>query len=281
MTNDRATFDAARARHQTGALEVVPRAIYVLGGVIPADGGVSWIPEGATGYQPANTYLVLGGDAPLIVDPGLPYVEPGLLSGLEEVLDAGIPVEVFLSRAQLECIGNIGAIAARHPVTRVYTGGVRNPFDAFHTGTMRDRRSAGLNVRRAPEGSELEIIHATLRLLNTYWGYHAPTGTLFTSDSFTHGLMQSIDAERVLHHESDDDTSPEQVSAHLLATFPWLAGAATGPIARSVTEVFSGRDVRVVAPAFGRVLVGRDVVERHASLLIDALNSAAELEVVA
>jgi hypothetical protein len=252
-------------------VELVPELVFAIGGVLPLDERISWAPKGASGYQPAGTYLVLADEMPLVIDPGLAWVEDEVVRGLSSLVPAGTTIDVFLTRSQLECVGNLGAVAARYPIRRIYTGGVRNPFDAFDASPSIDQRSAGVAVQRSPEDVHLEIIHASLRLLNTYWAYDARTKVLFTSDAFTHTTVGSPDAHPVLDDQAADTTTSGQVIAFMLPAFPWLEGAVTAPIAQHLRAIFDEHDVETVAPVRGCVLQGRDVVMRHVDLLAEAL----------
>ena len=93
---------------------------------------MSWVPPNARGFQPHSTYLIDDGDGPpVIVDPGLSYLERPVVSSLQRLLADDAKPVVFLTRAQLDSIGNLGALAETFPIEDVFTGGNHNPFDSF------------------------------------------------------------------------------------------------------------------------------------------------------
>lgn len=250
---------------------ITPDHLVALGGDYPLDGRVSWAPEVPGARQPTNTYLLLGEGTPLLVDPGLPSIAGDVTAGLAEFLEPGSAVEVYLSRAQFDCMGNLGAVAARWEVSRIYTGGQLNPFDAFEVAPLADSRSDGSNVVRSPDVSRLEIIHTPLRLLNTFWAYDEATATIFTSDSFTHCVSRAEDESPVLVDGDEDRTTAAEVRDHLIATFPWLDPAVTWPIVANLEALFAERPVARIAPGRGKVIDGEATVERHVEMVLDAL----------
>jgi flavorubredoxin len=255
-------------------VELFADKLYAVGANVPLEGKASWAPVDATGYQPANCYLLLAEEPEnelLIIDPGMAYVEEAVVSGLKTLLPENATPRVFITRAQFDCVGNLGAIAGVFPVQNLYTGGYENPFDSFETVTSVDKRTSSMVLFRAPSESRLEVINTTLRMLATFWGYDAGTKALFTSDSFTHAVVKNAHAAPVLNSHDADDTTPERVRAHLHATFWWLKYAELQPIIDDLRALFDRLDVEIIAPGRGRILRGRDVVDRHVELLIDAL----------
>ncbi len=121
----------------------------------------------------------------------------------------------------------------------------------------------------------LEIFHATLRLLPTSWLYDARTRTLFTSDLFSGVIRPGPEGPWVIT-AADDTTTIEEMARHLLETrYWWLAGARVEPIRAAVAETFARLDVETIAPDYGCVLHGREVVARHAGMLDEILAQAA------
>ena len=114
-------------------------------------------------------------------------------------------------------------------------------------------------------------MEAVLRLPPTVWLYDASTRALFTSDAFTHVRRPSEDGPWIVDADGDT-TTMQDVSDHLArGRFWWLQGADVAPLRRALAAVFERLDVEVVAPSYGCVLRGRDVVRRHHELLQGAL----------
>lgn len=266
--------------------EIEPERLYAFGDSVELDGRGSWMPPEAHGRQPMHCYVMVEGQHALIVDPGPAIISKAVVAGVHAVVPAGAKPPVFLTRYQLDGIGNLAAIAAKIPLGTIYSGGVSNPFDSFDQVTSADGAEEAmiLNVARIPAGGsvligagrELRIVTPMLRILTTFWAFDDGTGTLFTSDSFTHVLTTAADERPVLDDGAADATTVREVRAHLLAAFDWLRHADVAPIVENVCAAFDKYEVVRIAPARGCVIEGRDLVERHRDLLIDVLNEIEE-----
>ena len=73
--------------------------------------------------------------------------------------------------------------------------------------------------------------------------------------------------------EADNDpTSPQHVRSFMLNTrYWWLEGAPTDSIRRGIGNVFDSYDVETIAPGYGCMLHGRQVVARHYRMLDEIL----------
>lgn len=260
----------------------------VLGGLIPLDGRVSWVPSQATGYQPSNCYLITDSDSALLVDSGLAVHEDEVVGDLVRELGEGSALSLFFTRGEMDCVSNLAPIAGHFEIEGLYTGGATNPFDAFDDVNMmrfRGRRQqidqkgpGGDSVARTPTiqvipGRPLEIESPLLRLLPTFWGWDARSGTVFTSDTFTHGTQRTREDARVIDSSARDETDAATVAGHLFAKYEWLAypNATTAPIREWLAAKFADLDPEIIAPTRGAVLKGRDVVRRHLGLMLKAL----------
>lgn len=268
-----------RADLVSAATEVIPGRLYVVGGTVPLDGQVTWAPADGS-LQPVNAYLLRAEHDALLVDAGVALHADQIRAQLEGILPAGSRLSIFLTRAEYDCFGGLAAVSAAYDVQRIYTGGTQNPFDAFEEVTgFTDRWDDRLQLGRQPVGHTqnldtsggLEVITPALRVLATFWGYHAKTRTLFTSDVFGHTSLPSPDASRVIEDGTPDGTTVESVREHLLTRFFWLADANTRTICENLRSIFDEREIEVIAPGHGRVLRGRDTVARHHDLLQEAL----------
>lgn len=262
----------------------------VLGGVIPLDGRVSWVPQGATGFQPSNSYVLTEGTQRLMIDSGLAVHSKMILDDLAELIGEGGGISIFFTRSEMDCVSNLEPIAGRFDIERLFTGGVINPFDAFDDLSrlaLRGRRhqidakrtDEGDSMARAAEievapGRILEIESPLLRLLPTFWGWDAVTGTLFTSDTFTHGVMERPDGPRIIDSTMEDTTTAEQVAGHLYAKYEWIPRSTCEPLREWLQDKFDTLDPEVIAPSRGCVLRGRDVVRRHLDYMLAALTPA-------
>jgi hypothetical protein len=260
--------------------------LHVIGGLIPLDRRVSWVPAESRGFQPSNCYLLVEPDGRLLVDTGLAVHEQLVVDGLAPFLADGVPLTMLFTRGEMDCVSNLGAIAARFEIAQLYTGGATNPFDAFdEVNAMRyrarrqqlDKKGAGgVSMARTPvitltPRRQVSVESPQLRLLPTFWGWDPVSGALFTSDTFTHGTMVDASSPRVIDHTGDDATTAAAVAAHLYAKYWWLPRATLEPLREWLAEKFAALDPEIVAPTRGCVLRGRAVVRRHLGYMLDAL----------
>ncbi|GAA2921661.1 hypothetical protein GCM10017596_27850 [Microbacterium keratanolyticum] len=259
----------------------------VLGGAYELSDNVSWVPRGSTGYQASNCYLLSEGDAHLLIDSGMAVHGTTVLDDLATLIGEGGGVSMFFTRPEMDCVSNLEPIARRFDILRLFTGGVINPFDAFDDVSriaLRGRRQQidgtrtvegdalerAMSIEVAP-GRILDVQSPLLRLLPTFWGWDARTGTLFTSDTFTHGVLATPESYRFIDDTVEDDTTVEQVAAHLFAKYEWLPRATKYPLRDWLASTFEGYEPEAIAPSRGSVIRGRDAVRRHLDLMLAAL----------
>lgn len=271
-------------------LELAPGRLHRIGGAIPLDGRVSWYPAGLRGVTPSSCYLFTAGDAALVLDPGLSVHRALVLRRLRELLPAGVRLSVAVSRPELECLSNVGAVVDAFPVERVYG---RLPmhqyigFDARYPALPEEADTTWdvgalewpvlpvggvLEVDPlAPGALELEVILAPLWLVSGTWVHDAGSGVLLTGDAFTWVVRRDAGEPVAVCEGDPDPTTVDDVHANLLARFEWLRHADIPRIRAGVAEALGSRAPEVIAPAAGCLLVGRSVVERHVELLDAAL----------
>jgi hypothetical protein len=267
--------------------ESLGEGLHVLGGAIPSDGRASWTAVRPGEFQPINCYLLQAGETNLLIDTGVAAHEEAVVRQLGRLVPNGGHLSVYLTRAELECFSNLGAIAERYVVEQLLTGGVLNPFDAFDgvgaqqyyrnrvqfdEGEQRGRPVIRLRAVDLP-GRPLEVVAAKLRLLPAFWLSDPASGVLFTSDSFGHCTVCAPAASRLLTERDLDDTSFETVASQLLTKFEWLRWGRTEAIAADLEATFARLQPGIVAPTHGRVLVGRRVVDRHLALVLEVLEA--------
>ena len=284
MTVDSGVIDAAGLRHGAAPIELVAGKLYLLGASVALDGRISWVPAEVRGWQPINTYVLLEGTSVLVVDPGVYAHRTIIREQLALLVEPGRKLSIFLTRPEPDVTGNIGELASCYPVERLYAGGGPNPFDAFESTMLMDPASRGnrIQMERMLPGFQMplglggergvEMLRPTIRLLSTFWGHDAATGTLFTSDSFGHTVQASADDERVLRHGAPSQSDTASVKAHLLAKFGWLAHAKTRSILNNLDEMRGSRVIERIAPSHGLVIEGPEMVKRH----LDAVRTVLE-----
>jgi len=247
---------------------------------VPLDGRVTAVPADGAGESAFNTYLLTEGDDALLVDTGFPAYEQAMVSQLRPLVREGRRLSVFpLRLGEFDSSSNALAIASAFRVEKVYgiqDNGLRwisfgRPLPAGldyekigQTGTIRLGR---------PPTRTVTVLAPLLRLLQTHWLFDEATGTLFTSDSFGYAKRAVAGAGPwVLRPGDADATTVAHVRRWMLSMrYWWLSGARTDALRADLAEIFERFAVRRIAPAYGCVLEGAEVVARHVDLVDRAL----------
>jgi glyoxylase-like metal-dependent hydrolase (beta-lactamase superfamily II) len=290
-TSDRAS-PPDRITAKTEVIELAEGRLYAFMSTYELDGRVSTHPSYARGFASMNSYLLVEGDECLLIDAGLSVHQTSIIAQLASIIDPFTPLSIWPLRiGEYSAVGNVNPIAERFNVVKLYAAvpdptrwiacGRRakppgssadpvldslqteliGPGDTVFIGTHQDRR--------------LEVLRAPLRPLSTHWVYDCDTATLFTSDTFTHAWRETPEGPWQITCQQDDPTDELGVWDYLAhARFWWLPGARTDALQDELAAVFSRHDVATLAPAFGCVLRGRQVVKRHWGMLADILAAA-------
>lgn len=262
----------------TGVLRLVPDRLYALGRCIENDGRISWLQPGAGGYEPLNVYLLTEGRRGLVIDSQIAVIGDTIETQARQFdLDH---VTMLLSRCvEFDSVGNAERLLDALPVRVLY--GHYPPQEWVYirrdppaTLPYQPRMMAKYETITLGPGREVAVLPAPLRLLACAWLHDPATGTLFTSDAFSH--TRAKDPSQRIVTEDDDDTTLEDVLGHLACKYDWLETANTGHPRRLLDQVFADYDVERIAPISGCILSGRAVVERHREMLDEALRLLGE-----
>ncbi len=276
-----------KAMEADGIIQLAP-GLYALGGAIRIDGRISWHPPGAKGYQATRCYLLQDQDALMLIDPGLRIQENLVLSQLDDFLEPGGKISVFLTRSEPDCFGCLEKINARYKLEKVITGGGHNPFDGFNDIGGAGSGSRGDVVPVAREGKvapipfgkdrQIHVLHAPLRLNSTFWLYETGTKSLFSSDTFAHAIGDTLDD--ALGLETKSDFTVQQVREHLLAKFWWMTTANTRSLMKGLRDIFETHPIERICPSHGRPIVGPAAVQKAYDLMQEALALSLEPEAI-
>ena len=271
-------------RFAGGIAALAEGKLYALQNPFALDGRVSAYPGSARGYSVANSYLLTESDAALLIDTGFGKDEPTIRGQIETLIPAALPLSMFPLRLnEFMSINNVEAFAAHFNVEQCYTSNV----DAalwFDFGAKADGRSILESMRvtavtRADTieigktGRPIDVVQAPIRLIATRWLYDRATRTLFSSDLFTHVRRDHAHGPWVVTDEADSTTERELRSFMLNTRYWWLEGAPTDQIRRGIADVFDKFDVETIAPGYGCILRGREVVTRHYRMLDEFLKA--------
>ena len=275
-----------------GIMKIAEGKLYALQNPFALDGRVSSYPGSARGYSVANSYLLMQSDAAMLIDTGFGKDEPVIRGQIESLIAPGLPLSLFPLRLnEFMSINNVATLAGIFNVETCYTSDV----DAalwFDLGARTDGRdvlesmkvtavSRADTIQLGTEARVIDVMQAPIRLIPTRWLYDGATRTLFSSDMFTHVWRDTQKGPWIVTEADDSSTSLRDMRSFLLNTrYWWLEGAATDSIRRGISEVFDKYDVETIAPGYGCILHGRDVVLRHYQLLDESLKTCDKSVVV-
>ncbi|TVR07559.1 MAG: hypothetical protein EA385_12405 [Salinarimonadaceae bacterium] len=231
--------------------------------LVEIDGRVSWVPAGATGYEPYNTYLIESDEALLVVDPGMPAHWKSVHAAISDQL-RGRRLVVFNTRSELECIANLGRLLDSFDTVQTVTSCPLNPFDLVHRrepGRMHPPSAyVGFRETLADFGfPHLHSFRPVIKMLGTSWLYDARGKVLFSTDCFGGDYLSGPD-DALVRDTLKGAPPPERLRAAMLAKFDWLEQADM-PIMRKLWDgFFDDLDIHVLAPTHGRIQSGADVV---------------------
>jgi len=276
----------ARAENRAagGIAALAHGKLYALQHPYALDGRVSSYPASARGFSVANCYLLTQGDAAMLIDTGFGKDEPAIRGEIESLIAPGLPLSLFPLRLnEFMSINNVETFAGHFNVETCYTSNV----DAalwFDFGAKADGRdilqsmkvtavTRADTIELGNNGRPIDVMQAPIRLIATRWLYDRATRTLFSSDLFTHVWRARADGPWVVT-DADDTTTERELRSFMLNTrYWWLEGAPTDSIRRGIAEVFEQHDVETIAPGYGCILSGREVVARHVRMLDEILKS--------
>jgi hypothetical protein len=261
-------------------------SLYALQNVIELDGRVSSYPANASGYSVSNCYLIKHGDRALLLDSGYSVHRKEILAQLETLLEPDTSLSLFPLRLnEYMSVCNVESIAERFNVEQCYAsnpdaarwvdfGGLSDSGgqSGYSLKTRLVGRAETLFVGRE-EQRPLDAFQAPIRLIGTRWMYDRMTRTLFTSDSFSHEWSQSRDGPWTTT-ASDSTTTAAHMRSFLLNTrYWWLEGGSTSSLRSKLAGVFEKYEIENIAPGYGRILCGKEIVARQYQLLDDVLRS--------
>jgi flavorubredoxin len=281
------TQDTRETRSFTGGIAALTEGkLYALQNQFALDGRVSSYPASARGFSVANSYMLTQDDAALLIDTGFGKDEPVIRGQIESLIAPGLPLSMFPLRLnEFMSINNVESFAGHFNVEQCYTSNI----DAalwFDFGAKTEGRDIleSMNVvavTRADtievgkHGRPVDVMQAPIRLIATRWLYDRATKTLFSSDLFTHVWRDVASGPWIVTEADSDATSDRDLRSFMLNTrYWWLEGAPTDSIRRGIGNVFDKYDIETVAPGYGCILRGRNVVKRHYQMLDEFLKAS-------
>jgi flavorubredoxin len=264
--------------------------LYALQNPFALDGRVSSYPASARGYSVANSYLLLQSDAAMLIDTGFGKDEPVIRAQIESLIAPGLPLSLFPLRLnEFMSINNVETFAGHFNVETCYTSNVDAAlwFDFGAKAEGRDILESmkvtavtrADTIQLGKKDRAIDVMQAPIRLIATRWLYDRATRTLFSSDMFTHVWRDTQKGPWIVQETDEDSadndpTSLRDMRSFLLNTrYWWLEGAPTDSIRRGIGDVFDKYDIETIAPGYGCILRGRNVVARHYRMLDEILKA--------
>jgi flavorubredoxin len=268
-----------------GVTSLADNQLYALQNPFVLDGRVSSYPASARGFSVANCYLLTQPDAAVLIDTGFGKDEPAIRAQIESLIAPGLPLSMFPLRLnEFMSINNVESFAAHFNVETCYTSNIDAAlwFDFGAKAEGRDilksmkvtavTRSDTIQLGKS--GRAIDVMQAPIRLIATRWLYDRVTRTLFSSDMFTHVWRDTPTAAWIVSETDNDPTSMRDIRSFMLNTrYWWLEGAPTDSIRRGIGNVFDKYDIETIAPGYGCILRGRNLVTRHYRMLDEFLKS--------
>jgi hypothetical protein len=268
-----------------GIATLADGTLYALQNPFALDGRVSAYPASARGFSVANSYLLREPDAAMLIDTGFGKDEPVIRAQIESLIAPGLPLSMFPLRLnEFMSINNVESFAGHFNVETCYTSNIDAAlwFDFGAKAEGRDilKSMKVTAVTRADTialgkgGRMIDVMQAPIRLIATRWLYDRATRTLFASDMFTHTWRDAATGPWIVDETDNDATSLADVRSFMLNTrYWWLEGAPTDSIRRGIAAVFDKYDIECIAPGYGCILRGRNVVARHYKMLDEFLKA--------
>src|SRR6202140_1173197 len=268
-----------------GIASLADDRLYALQNPFALDGRVSSYPASARGFAVANSYLLTQPDAAMLIDTGFGKDEPVIRAQIEALIAPGLPLSMFPLRLnEFMSINNVESFAGYFNIETCYTSNIDAAlwFDFGAKAEGRDilksmkvtavTRADTIELGKA--GRAIDVMQAPIRLIATRWLYDRATRTLFSSDMFTHVWRDTATGPWIVDESDNDPTSPRDVRSFMLNTrYWWLEGAPTDTIRRGIGNVFDTYDIETIAPGYGCILRGRNVVARHYQMLDEFLKA--------
>jgi len=112
---------------------------------------------------------------------------------------------------------------------------------------------------------------APIRLINTSWIYDKSTKILYSSDMFNYGIAETNSEEWIIN-SIDNEISSSFIKSFLLNTrYWWLEGAKTRLLRENIKKVFNSYDIETIAPGYGKIFQGKDLVMKQFNFLDEIL----------
>ncbi len=275
------------------AIELLKGELFLLGDAEQIDDRLSWYPADYYGqYVFYNSYLLRSGRECLLVESGVVPHHPTMRRQLRGLLAEGDSLNrIAVTRNEPECVCNIPNLVNEFNIEAVHSLPLMSSLQ-FLRG--RDLRAASFDVRAAelqllefgvrcipaeggkgiPIGGKarLQVFETPLRVLPTNWFYDRQTRTLFCSDTFCGETSETRDIRTSTDVVSECEMTA-RLSRDLTRKFDWLVRSDLSGVIGDLERYFGERQIDILAPTRGNVIVGPRAVEVRLRALIRVLKN--------
>lgn len=292
LRTPRQSVEEPQVAARNGGIEHVgDRGLVALCNPYRLDGRVSTHPVATRGWAPMNVYVLREGDDMMVIDSGFAVHREAVLDQLGALGAENAELSLLpFHYGELNSNCNFGAIAERFGAARVLGNFFGPPHEwlDFRPGSPGVAELAKAQVEPFPTTGTIDVAHESGRQLATFippvwllpysWAYDAATRTLFTADMFAWAYRATSEGPWIVDETSDETTTDDVWKALCTNLYWWLPGARTGTMRQALAATFEQLAVETIAPVYGCVLHGREVVDRHVRMLDEVLERAAEAE---
>ena len=266
--------------HYQNITELSDGKIFALQNTFPLDGRISAYPSSSVGYSSSNCFLLYEKNGALLLDTGYSSHESSILQQLSSILEPNTPLSIFPLRInEFMSVGNAMAIAREFNVVECYSQVPDMDWWLdFESTAAKKAKFIPTTVLKFPAkikiGSNKRVVDAfsaPIQLIATRWVYDETTKTLFTSDTFTQYSQEKPEGPWIMKENNKSNNYDFTKSFLLNSRYWWLEGANTSPLRRDINEIFKKFEVDTIAPGYGSIINGKDLVNDEFSTLIQIL----------
>lgn len=238
--------------------------VAALSDFVALDGRISWVPPHRRGVEPHNKFLISNAEHVLLLDTGVAAHEQSLLKSLAPLVKDR-KLTILVTRNELDCLGNLGALVDRYPDAQVISTNQLPVIGLVHLKKAERERIAVDRVRHGDTLTRfgfpnLRIIAPAIRVLGTGWVVDDLSRTLFPSDFFAADLLEGR-RETVLRTQPEGFPTKDQLKEVIESKFDWIVRADRSLVMARWQKVFSDLRLDGIAPSHGRITLGAAMVE--------------------
>jgi flavorubredoxin len=198
-----------------------------------------------------SQFLIVGDEASLLVEAGLPNDHRVILEQLDSLLEGKPELRtIWPTHQETPHAGGIGRLLSRYPNATV-RGNVQDyhlffPEFAARFTPMEPGEEIDLG------GTRFVALRPVIRdLITTQWGFDTRSRTIFTGDGFAYAHHHAADQCGRLAEEVSELDIPDMTGLFTDQSLTWARYTEMEPYAERLSRLIDELDVQVVAPTHG------------------------------